>query len=107
MRNGAEEFWSDFVWGVGPFWTNLKWMIFTTLAAEFILGKAIGDFVAVWNLQQEMEQYVTEYTVEWGLGYGFFALMGVLGLSPSNKPSTKQNNYSLLLVHEGSGTREK
>jgi len=81
-------------------------MLFTILAPEFILGKAIGDFV-VWNLQQEMEQYVIEDNVEWGLGHGFFALMGVLGLSPSNKPSTKQNNYSLLLVHEGSGPREK
>jgi hypothetical protein len=78
-------------------------MLFTTLAPEFILGKAIGGFV-VWNLQQEMEQYIIEDNVEWG---GFFALMGVLGLSPSNKPSTKQKTYSLLLAHEGSGTREK
>jgi hypothetical protein len=34
---------------------NFKWMLFTILLPEYILGKAIGDFVSAWKLKEEME----------------------------------------------------
>ncbi|PMD34475.1 hypothetical protein L207DRAFT_517611 [Hyaloscypha variabilis F] len=46
------------------------------VAPEFVLGKAIGDFVAAWKLKQKMEPYAIEDNVEWGLSHGFFAMMG-------------------------------
>jgi hypothetical protein len=73
---GARGFWVDLKWGAGGFWTNLKWMFFTMLAPEFILGKAIGDFVAVWKLKNKKEEYAVKDNVEWGLSHGFFANMG-------------------------------
>jgi hypothetical protein len=76
LKDGARELWPDFLWGLGSFWTNLKWMLFTILAPEFILGKAIGDFFTVWKLQQRMEHFAMEDNVEWGLSHGFFGLIG-------------------------------
>ncbi|KAN0114421.1 hypothetical protein V8E51_003965 [Hyaloscypha variabilis] len=46
------------------------------VAPEFVLGKAIGDFVAVWKLKQKMESFARKDKVEWGLTHGFFAMMG-------------------------------
>lgn len=46
------------------------------VAPEFVLGKAIGDFVAVWRLKQKMESWAMEDKVEWGLSHGFFAMVG-------------------------------
>lgn len=59
-------------------WTNLKWMIITILAPEFILGKAAGDLLRVWRLRDSMRQALAArgIGVEWTLTHGFFALMG-------------------------------
>jgi len=51
-------------------------MLFTMLALEFILGKAIRDFITAWKLKNKMEEYVVIDSVEWGLSHGFFANMG-------------------------------
>lgn len=85
IRNGASEFWLDLMWSIRGFWSNLKWMLFTMIAPEFILGKAIGDFVGAWNLKKKMEEYAIRDNVEWGLSHGFFANMGGFRYIPKER----------------------
>lgn len=73
-KDGVYWVWYDFKWWVKGFWTNLKWMVFTIVAPEIILGKAIGDLYAAWDLKKEMKK--VDHEVEWGLSHGFFAFMG-------------------------------
>ena len=62
------------------FWSNLKWMLITVVAPEFILGKAIGDFILARRLKKEVdllkEQRVVEHHEEWELSHVFFSFMG-------------------------------
>ena len=75
---------------VKSFWIKSKWMLFTMVAPEFILGKAICDFIVVWRLKKKVdkmsepaksenneigEPIIKDYE-EWGLSHGFFAIMG-------------------------------
>jgi hypothetical protein len=60
-------------------------MLFTMIAPEFILGKAIGDFVGAWNLKKKMEEYAIRDNVEWGLSHGFFANMGGFRYIPKER----------------------
>jgi hypothetical protein len=57
-------------------WTNIKWMLFTMVAPEFILGKALGDLAAAWQCRERMRRFAEEDNVEWGLIHGFYANMG-------------------------------
>jgi hypothetical protein len=55
-------------------------MLFTVVAPEFILGKAIGDFILVRKLKKKVDKMKTDGVIkaheEWGLSHGFFSLMG-------------------------------
>jgi hypothetical protein len=51
-------------------------MLFTMLAPEFILGKAIRDFITTRMLKTRIKWYIDIDNVEWGLSHGFFANMG-------------------------------
>jgi len=51
-------------------------MLLTIVAPEFILGKAIGEFVTAWNLREAMAPYAVLDGVNWELSHGFFADMG-------------------------------
>lgn len=73
---GDHGSWCDFKWTLKGFWTNLKWMIVTMLAPEYILGKALGDLVAAWLCRERMKDLAKEDKVEWGLAHGFYANMG-------------------------------
>jgi len=68
--------WCDFKWTLKGVWTNLKWMLFTMIAPEFILGKAIGDLASAWECRELMRPFAKEDHVDWGLGHGFYANMG-------------------------------
>jgi hypothetical protein len=73
---GDHSSWCDFKRALKGFWTNLKWMIATMLAPEYILGKALGDLVAAWLCRERMKDLAKEDKVEWGLAHGFYANMG-------------------------------
>jgi hypothetical protein len=51
-------------------------MLFTMVAPEFILGKALGDLASAWQCREGMRQFAEEDYVDWGLGHGFYANMG-------------------------------
>jgi hypothetical protein len=51
-------------------------MLFTMVAPEFILGKALGDLVAAWQCRERMRDFARRDGVEWGLAHGFYANMG-------------------------------
>jgi hypothetical protein len=93
-RDSTKDFWPGFWWGTQGFWTSLKWMLFTMLAPEFILGKAIGDFATALELKVMMEQYAVEDDVEWGLSHCYFAMMGgfrAIVVTPAAEPFNRLN----------------
>jgi hypothetical protein len=103
IKEGIKAFWDDLRCRAEDFWTNLKWMLFTMLAPEFILGKAIGDFVAVWKLRNKMEKYAVTDNVEWGLSHGFFANMGgfrAIVEFDNQKPARKSSAEKLPEIEE-------
>lgn len=79
-KDRLHQIWYAAERGAKSFWSNLKWMLFTMVAPEFILGKAIGDFMVAWDLKKKVDEMKrrgeVEFHEEWGLSHGFFALMG-------------------------------
>ena len=53
-RGPSHGVWCDVKWSAKMFLTNLKWMLVTIVAPEFILGKAIGEFAAARHLREAM-----------------------------------------------------
>lgn len=55
-------------------------MLFTIIAPEYILGRAIGDFIFVRELKKRVDKMKTDGVIEayeeWGLSHGFFSLIG-------------------------------
>ncbi|KAE9369816.1 hypothetical protein N431DRAFT_511630 [Stipitochalara longipes BDJ] len=83
--------------------------LFNILAPEIIFGKTIGDFVAVWKLQQKMEQYALDDNVEWGLSHGFLAMMGsfrVIVTVESPKPPSADALDDTRVQEEGNGRQD-
>lgn len=77
LEKGSQHgFWCSFKWGLRNFWTSLKWMLTTIFAPEYILGKAVGDFVVARRLKERMKDLASDDEVEWSLTHGFFANMG-------------------------------
>ncbi|MCJ1320453.1 hypothetical protein MMC15_005792 [Xylographa vitiligo] len=66
----------DLKWCLKDSWTNLKWMIGTMIAPEYILGKALGDLMRARRSKLSMEAFAHSDGVEWGLMHGFYANMG-------------------------------
>ena len=103
VKDGAGELGPDFVWSIGRFWMNFKWMLFTIFLPEYILGKAIGDFVSAWKLKEEMEYWAIQDNVEWGLSHSFFALMGGFRAIAMEQPETK--NKTTASSHDDGGAQ--
>ena len=66
-------------------------MLLTMVAPEFILGKAIGDFVAVWQMRKQMKEFASTDGVEWDLAHGFYANMGGFVGFEMDVPATGAN----------------
>jgi hypothetical protein len=77
------------------FWRNLKWMLATMLAPEYILGKACADLVAAVIARKEMQDFAREDGVEWGLGHCFFANMGGFVLAARGQARPDINSDTL------------
>jgi hypothetical protein len=79
-KDGLNPIWFTIKRGAKSFWSNLKWMLFTIIVPEYILGKAIGDFFEVWKMKKEVDELKKTGKVgaceEWGLSHGFFGLIG-------------------------------
>jgi len=58
-------------------------MVVTTIAPEYILGKAFGDLLAAYESKNIMKRTAQRDNVEWGLVHGFFANMGGFILAPA------------------------
>lgn len=77
QRGNRQPGWrGDVWWSLKGLWSNGKWMIATTIAPEYILGKAFGDLLAAYESRGIMKQKAAEDGVEWSLTHGFFANMG-------------------------------
>jgi hypothetical protein len=74
------------IWSLKGVWLNAKWMIATMIAPEYVLGKALGDFVAAREYKRLMRAFVENDNVEWNLVHGFFANMGGFVLPPAEEP---------------------
>jgi hypothetical protein len=90
--------WCDFKWALKGFWTNLKWMLFTMIAPEFILGKAVGDQVSTWQCRERMRQFAEEDHVDWGLGHGFYANMGGFVAVDKDKVRNKEGQTDEIIT---------
>lgn len=76
----------EIIWSLKGFWSNAKWMIATMIAPEYVLGKALGDFVAAREYKRLMRAFAENDNVEWNLVHGFFANMGGFVLPPAQEP---------------------
>lgn len=65
---------------VKNFWSHFKWMLFTMLVPEFILGKAVGEFFMAREMSRKVQGMKNRQLMgedeEWSLAHGFFAFMG-------------------------------
>jgi len=79
-------------WNLRGVRRSLKWMLVTTIAPEYILGKALADLYAAYRSKNMMWIYSQLDGVDWGLTYGFFTNMGgfVLDQSPNETPDGKR-----------------
>ncbi|MCJ1379284.1 hypothetical protein MMC17_002385 [Xylographa soralifera] len=96
QREDRDPGWrGDLKWRLKDTWTNLKWMIGTMIAPEYILGKALGDLMRARRSKLDMEGFAHSDGVEWGLMHGFYANMGGFVL---------RGNESLQTTSSRSGT---
>lgn len=65
-----------FRWNLRGIRRTLKWMLVTTIAPEYILGKALADLYAACRSKKMMRIYSQFDGVDWGLTHAFFANMG-------------------------------
>ncbi len=75
-KGWAHAFWCDMTLTLKGFLRNLKWMLITIVAPDFILGKAIIDLWLAWSMREIMKPYAEEDQVEWILSHRFYANMG-------------------------------
>jgi hypothetical protein len=79
-------------WNLRGVRRSLKWMLVTTIAPEYILGKALADLYGAYRSKNMMRIYSRLDGVDWELTHGFFTNMGgfVLGQSPNETPDGKR-----------------
>lgn len=61
------------------------------VAPEYILGKAIGDFVFAWRMRKKMKNFAAEDKVEWDLAHCYYANMGGFVAIEECSPTTGSN----------------
>jgi hypothetical protein len=104
QRNARDPGWTgDWKWEIKSLWTNIKWMLATMLAPEYILGKGLADLSTAFKSMREMEGYAQTDWVEWKLTHGFFANMGGFVLNQTR--AMKSDDTKAAVEGEGIGTR--
>jgi len=78
--SAIRRMWSAAAHEAKSFWSSLKWMLLAVVAPEFLLGKAIGDYVLARRLKREVDEMREAGTIgpdeEWELSHSFFSFMG-------------------------------
>jgi hypothetical protein len=90
-------------WTIKSLWRNVKWMLATMIAPEYILGKALADLQAAVTSRREMKEYARADGVEWELTHGFFANMG--GFVLSQRRVERPDDNGSVVEREGTGMR--
>lgn len=87
---------------------SVKWMLVTTVAPEYILGKALADLFAAGQSKNQMREYAKLDGVDWGLTHAFFANMGgfTLGQNAKAMPNYELQNLRLDTQAPLAGQRE-
>jgi hypothetical protein len=55
---------------------RLKWMLLTFIMPEFLVGKALQDFMRARNFCREVQEFCGEDEVSWTMTHSFYADMG-------------------------------
>ncbi|KUJ11201.1 uncharacterized protein LY89DRAFT_759013 [Mollisia scopiformis] len=75
QRDGRDKNWrGDLKWAWKRFWTKFKWMLFSLIFPEFLLAKAVADWMAAKNTLKIERAY--EDPLEWTLAHAFYINMG-------------------------------
>ena len=69
---------------------KLKWMVITLLVPEFLVGKALSDYISVRNCQPRLQRFGDEDGVEWSMSYYFLADMGGVAVDFTSCPIRDQ-----------------
>ncbi|KAI0467996.1 hypothetical protein F4859DRAFT_221826 [Xylaria cf. heliscus] len=72
------KWWGTIHGGLKRFWRKLKWMLLALVMPEFLVGKALGDFVSAWISYHStaMQDHARRSGIEWTLTHAYFANMG-------------------------------
>jgi hypothetical protein len=104
QRNARDPGWTgDLKWIIMSLWRDVKWMLATMIAPEYILGKALADLYAAVRSMREMGEYARADGVEWELTHGFFANMG--GFVLSQRGVERLDDKEAVIEGEDTGTR--
>ncbi|CZR62982.1 uncharacterized protein PAC_12879 [Phialocephala subalpina] len=59
-------------------WRKLKWMLVAIIMPEFMVGKALGDFIATYRSSrcEVMQKHARRSNTEWTMTHAFYANMG-------------------------------
>ncbi|KAF8858839.1 hypothetical protein BDZ45DRAFT_590708 [Acephala macrosclerotiorum] len=59
-------------------WKKLKWMLVAIIMPEFMVGKALGDFIAAYRSSRcgVMQEHARQSNTEWTMTHAFYANMG-------------------------------
>jgi hypothetical protein len=77
QREGRDRGWKgDLKWMLKGVYTSVKWMLFTMIAPEFVIGKACGDLMQAKEDLQELLKFAEDDHVPWTLAHTYYANMG-------------------------------
>jgi hypothetical protein len=60
------------------FWSKLKWMIITLVLPEFLVGRAVQDWMLAWRYAKDrgLREFAVQDGQEWTIVHAFYANMG-------------------------------
>jgi hypothetical protein len=79
---------------VGSVWVKLKWMLLALIMPEFLVGKALQDFLRARKFSRGMQEFVRADRVGWTMTHAFYTAMG--GFVYKLGPMAKQNAINYL-----------
>jgi hypothetical protein len=84
------------------FWISLKWMLVTIPLPEYLVGKALGDAIPLYEFKKLWKPDRSAWTSNWTATHVFYANSGGFLLefpSPSNPTAINSAQLSFLLEH--------
>ena len=79
-------------------WRRVKWMLITLLVPEFLVGKALQDWVVARQTCKEMQDFATEGSVIWTMMHSFYVNIGGVALKvirPQDQTKSPQKNFEV------------